>query len=184
MTAGSYSPGTKLRLMVARPRQDGGTDWYGVGDMRVSKHGRAVVNITTQLPAGEAKSVNSSKTNTDTSSGPLRTGDLRSSGAVAVTHLDPVTVFNLDVASACANVMMLTSLGGYRLVWLGWSRPFGLRVHYWDRTGVGLVELCLLTDMSVAAVAGAVARGRTLPEDPSHHCCPESQQSPYAGGTA
>ncbi|MBX8463524.1 hypothetical protein [Deinococcus sp. RIT780] len=58
MTSGSYPPGTKLRWMVTRPRRDGGTDWYEVGDVRVSKHGRAlVVNITTQLPAGEAKLV-------------------------------------------------------------------------------------------------------------------------------
>lgn len=58
MTAGSYAPNTKLRVLVTRPRRDGGTDWYEVGEAWVSKHGRAlVVSIKTQLPAGEAKLV-------------------------------------------------------------------------------------------------------------------------------
>ncbi|GGL11204.1 hypothetical protein [Deinococcus radiotolerans] len=58
MTAGTYAPNTKLRVLVTRPRRDGGTDWYDVGEAWVSKHGKAlVITITTQLPAGEAKLV-------------------------------------------------------------------------------------------------------------------------------
>ena len=56
--------------------------------------------------------MNGRKTNIDKSGGPLRTGDLRSSGAGTAAHLDPVTVINLDVASACVNVTVLTSRGG------------------------------------------------------------------------
>ncbi|MBX8463523.1 hypothetical protein [Deinococcus sp. RIT780] len=98
--------------------------------------------------------MNGRMTNIDKSGGPLRTDDLRSSGAGAaahfdpVTHLDPATVINLDGASACVNVTMLTSRGGYRPVGLGWSRPFGFRVHCWDRPGVGRVGLFLPAGVS------------------------------------
>lgn len=66
----------------------------------------------------------------------------------------------VDVPSTAAvNVTLLTSRGGYRPLGLGWTRPFGFRVHCWDRPGVGRVGLFLPAGMSGALPGRVQLRG-------------------------
>ncbi|PTA66609.1 hypothetical protein [Deinococcus arcticus] len=56
--AGGYQPGTQFRLMVTRPSDNGGTDWFQVGRAWVSREGRAVLaTLDVVVPAGETKLV-------------------------------------------------------------------------------------------------------------------------------
>lgn len=58
LDAGGYKPGTRFQVMVTRPADDGGTDWFEVGRAWVSREGRAVLAVLdVVLPAGEAKLV-------------------------------------------------------------------------------------------------------------------------------
>lgn len=58
MDAGGYQPETQFRLMVTRPADGGGTDWFQVGRAWVSREGRAVLaSLDVIIPAGETKLV-------------------------------------------------------------------------------------------------------------------------------
>lgn len=66
----------------------------------------------------------------------------------------------VDVPSTAAvNVTLLTSRGGYRPLGLGWTRPFGFRVHCWDRPGVGRAGLFLPAGVSGALPVRVQLRG-------------------------
>lgn len=71
-----------------------------------------------------------------------------------------LTAPGVDVPSTAAvNVTLLPSRGGYRPLGLGWTRPFGFRVHCWDRPGVGRVGLFLPAGVSGALPVRVQLRG-------------------------
>ncbi|MFB9991004.1 hypothetical protein ACFFLM_03280 [Deinococcus oregonensis] len=58
MDAGGSQPGTQFRLMVTRPADGGGTDWFQVGRAWISREGRAVLaSLDVVIPVGETKLV-------------------------------------------------------------------------------------------------------------------------------
>ena len=66
----------------------------------------------------------------------------------------------VDVPSTAAvNVTLLTSRGGYRPLGLGWTRPFGFRVHCWDRPGAERAGLFIPAGVSGALPGRVLLRG-------------------------
>lgn len=58
LDAGEYAPGTRLRVLVTRRAEGGGTAWSSVGHAWVSQGGRAVlVTLDVVLPDDERKIV-------------------------------------------------------------------------------------------------------------------------------
>ena len=83
-----------------------------------------------------------------------------STGELELAAAPADTAPGVDVPSTAAvNVTLLTSRGGYRPLGLGWSRPFGFRVHCWDRPGAGRAGLFLPAGVSGALPGRVQLRG-------------------------